>query len=123
MSAIVRSYERSTHDHCISQNSRKAQQKSLVALLTDRNERETRTISSHRTVLRKAHRLLGQKMDLRYPRAKSLATLSSWRVCTGLRPSGCSWSSATIRRRMSPRSVDSFDSLLYRPGLLVSTAR
>src|SRR6266446_9172809 len=72
MSAIVRSYERSTHDHCISQNSRKAQQKSLVAPLTDRNERETRAISSHRTVIRKAHRLLGQKMDLRYPRAMSL---------------------------------------------------
>src|SRR6266446_6735980 len=69
MSAIVRSYERSTHDHCISQNSRKAQQKSLVAPLTNRNERETRTISSHRTVIRKAHRLLGQKMNLRYPRA------------------------------------------------------
>jgi hypothetical protein len=34
-----------------------------------------------------------------------LATPSSWRVCTGLRPSGCSWSSATIRRRMSPRGT------------------
>ena len=40
-----------------------------MAPLTDSNERETRTISSHRTVIRKAHRLLGQKMDLRYPRA------------------------------------------------------
>jgi hypothetical protein len=66
---MVRSYEWSTHDHGISQNGRKAQQKKLVAPLTDRNERETRTISSHRTVRRKAHRLLGQKMDLRYPRA------------------------------------------------------
>src|SRR2546427_1293987 len=50
---------------------------------------------------------------------KSLARPSSWRVCTGLRPSGCSWSSATIRRRMSPRGVDSFGSLLSRPGLAV----
>jgi hypothetical protein len=32
---------------------------------------------------------------------KSLATPSSWRVCTGLRPSGCSWSSATIRRHLA----------------------
>jgi hypothetical protein len=42
-----------------------------VALLTDRNKRETRTISSHRTVRRNAYRLLGQKIDLRYPRAIS----------------------------------------------------
>ena len=69
MPAIVRSYEWATHDHGISQNSRKAQQKRLVTPLTDRNTRETRPISSHRTVMRKAHRLLGQKMDLRYPQA------------------------------------------------------
>src|SRR5262245_9290722 len=31
--------------------------------------RQTRTISSHRTVRRNAHGLLGQKIDLRYPRA------------------------------------------------------
>ena len=40
-----------------------------MAHLTDRNKRTTDTISSHRTVRRKAHRLLGQKIDLRYPRA------------------------------------------------------
>jgi homoserine acetyltransferase len=40
-----------------------------MAYLTDRNQGETRPISSHRTVRRKAHRLLGQKIDLRYPRA------------------------------------------------------
>ena len=32
---------------------------------------------------------------------RSLPTLSSWRVCTGLRPSGYSWSRATIRRRLA----------------------
>ena len=37
--------------------------------LTDRNQGETCPISSHRTVRRKAHHLLGQKIDLRYPRA------------------------------------------------------
>ena len=31
--------------------------------------RQTRTISSHRTVRRNAYGLLGQKIDLRYPRA------------------------------------------------------
>jgi hypothetical protein len=67
MPAIVGSYEWATHDHGIAQNGRKAQQKSLVAHLTDRNQGETRPISSHRTVRRKAHRLLGQKIDLRYP--------------------------------------------------------
>jgi transposase len=43
-----------------------------MAYLTDRNQGETRPISSHRTVRRNAHRLLGQKIDLRYPRAKKL---------------------------------------------------
>src|SRR5262249_20041962 len=51
----------------ISQNGRKAQQNGPVAHLTDGNKRETRTISSHHTVIRKAHRLVGQKFDLRYP--------------------------------------------------------
>jgi hypothetical protein len=67
---MVRSYEWSTHDHGISQNGRKVQQKKLVAHLTDRNQGETYPISSHRTVRRNAHRLLGQKIDLRYPRAE-----------------------------------------------------
>ena len=40
-----------------------------MAHLTDRNQGETRPISSHRTVRRNAHRLLGQKIDLRYPQA------------------------------------------------------
>jgi len=42
-----------------------------MAHLTDRNQGEMRPISSHRTVRRKAHRLLGQKIDLRYPQASS----------------------------------------------------
>jgi hypothetical protein len=58
-----------THDQCISQNGRKTQQNGPVAHLPDRKQRKTRTISSHRTVRRKAHHLLGQKIDLRYPRA------------------------------------------------------
>ena len=37
--------------------------------LTDIKRRKTRLISSHRTMRRNVHRLLGQKMDLRYPRA------------------------------------------------------
>jgi len=44
MSAIVMGYEWSTHDHGISQNGRKAQQKSQLAHLTDRNQGETRLI-------------------------------------------------------------------------------
>ncbi len=69
MPAIVRGYEWSTHDHGIAQNGRKTQQKDPVAHLTDGKKRQTHTISCHRTVRRKVHRLLGQKIDLRYPRA------------------------------------------------------
>ena len=69
MPAIVKSYEWSTHDHGISQNGRKAQHNGPVAYLTERKKHKTRTISYHRTITRKAHRLLGQKIDLRYPRA------------------------------------------------------
>jgi hypothetical protein len=58
-----------THDHGISQNGRKVQQNGLVAPLTERKKHKTRTISYHRTIIRKAHRLFGQKIDLRYPRA------------------------------------------------------
>src|SRR5215510_15307941 len=35
--------------------------------------RQTRTISSHRTARRNAHGLLGQKIDLRYPQACTIA--------------------------------------------------
>ena len=58
-----------THDQCISQNGRKAQQNGPVSHLTNRKKRKTHTISSHRTVRRNAHRLLGQKIALRYPQA------------------------------------------------------
>ena len=40
-----------------------------MAHLTGRNQGETCLISSHRTVRRKAYRLRGQKLDLRYPQA------------------------------------------------------
>ena len=46
-----------------------------MAHLTDRNQGETRPISSHRTVRRKAHHLLGQKIDLRYPQADYRCTV------------------------------------------------
>ncbi len=69
MPAIVKGYEQATHGQSVLQNNRKAQQNGPAAHLTDRNTRTTDTISSHRTVRRKAHRLLGQKIDLRYPRA------------------------------------------------------
>src|SRR6266446_645412 len=59
MPAIIRSYEWATHDHGISQNGRKTQQKGPVAHLTDGKKRQTHTISCHRTVIRKVHRLLG----------------------------------------------------------------
>src|SRR5690242_6531099 len=71
MLAIVRSYAWSIHDHCIAQNGRKTQQKGPVAHLTDGKKRQTHTISCHRAVIRKVHLLLGQKIDLRYPRAWS----------------------------------------------------
>jgi hypothetical protein len=69
MPAIVGSYEGSTHDHGIAQNGRKTHQNGPVAHLTDGKKRQAHTISCHRTVIRKVHRLLGQKIDLRYPRA------------------------------------------------------
>jgi hypothetical protein len=62
-------YECATRDHDISQNGRKAQQNGPVSHRTHRKKRKTHTISSHRTVRRKAHRLLGQKIALRYPQA------------------------------------------------------
>jgi hypothetical protein len=69
MPAIAGRCEWDTHHQEISQNGRKAQQKGPVAHLTERQKHKTRPISSHRTIRRKAHRLLGQKIDLRYPRA------------------------------------------------------
>jgi hypothetical protein len=69
MPAIAGECKRDTHDQGISQNGRKAQQNGPVAHLTERKKHKTRTISYHRTIIRKAHRLLGQKIDLRYPRA------------------------------------------------------
>ena len=111
MPAIVRGYEWSTHDHGIAQNSRKAQQNGPVAHLTDRNKRTTDTISSHRTVRRKAHRLLGQKIDLRYPRANwadhAGQARASWigislksRGCWPTAPRNASLQSATVRQRV-----------------------
>src|SRR6266436_3975589 len=85
--------EWSTHDHSISQNGRKTQQKDPVAHLTDGKKRQTHTISCHRTVRRKVHRLLGQKIDLRYPRAVYRAitcgALGSSRIPTILPMSPC----------------------------------
>src|SRR5215510_8431256 len=44
-----------------------------MAPLTGRNQGETGPISSHHHVTRKAYRLLGQKIDLRYPQAYYLS--------------------------------------------------
>src|SRR5882724_11355537 len=81
MPAIIRSYEWATHDHGISQNGRKTQQNGPVAHLTDGKKRQTHTISCHRTVIRKVHHLLGQKIDLRYPRAYLQTLRSNWPSC------------------------------------------
>jgi len=43
--------------------------KEAVAPLPDRNQGETRHISSHHTMRRNVHQLLGQKIDFRYPQA------------------------------------------------------
>jgi hypothetical protein len=43
--------------------------------LTDIKRCKTRFMSSHRTMRRHVHRLRGQKMDLRYPRAEEQHTL------------------------------------------------
>jgi hypothetical protein len=51
------------HDHGLSQNGRKAQQHGPVTHLTERKKYKTRTI------MRKGHRLLGQKAARRYPQA------------------------------------------------------
>jgi hypothetical protein len=40
-----------------------------MTYLAERKKHKTRTISSHRIIMRKTHHLLGQKVDLRYPRA------------------------------------------------------
>src|SRR5882724_883747 len=69
MPEIARRCEWDTHDQGMSQNGRKAQQNGPATPAIDRKKRKTLTISSHRTVRRKAHHLLGQKIALRYPRA------------------------------------------------------
>jgi len=76
--APTRSYERATRGQGIAQKESKAQQQRLVAPLTDSNTHETRTMASHRTVRRHAHRLLGQKIDLRSGGASKVGRWHLW---------------------------------------------
>ena len=69
-------------------NGRKAQHNGLVAHLIDGKKRQTHIISCRRTVIRKVHRLLGQKIDLRYPRVYQGVLPGVSKVCSdfGLLP-------------------------------------
>src|SRR5262245_1693421 len=98
MPAIAGAYEWTTHDHGISQTGRKVQHNGPVAHLPDRKKRKTRSISSHRTVRRKAHHLLGRKIDLRYPRAWSRRSICLFKERSRGQPNKLrSWDSSVIR--------------------------
>src|SRR5437667_427101 len=75
--------------------------------LIDSKKRITNTISSHRAVRRKAHRLLGQKMVLRHPQAYLAAGVAGthphalYAAGAGPRPGAA----ATLRRLTMKRAV------------------